>query len=238
MVVLNIIYLLFTVIQFSYLYGGGNMTLPANFTYAEYARRGFFELAAVTFINFVIVLSCTKFIKREDKRHLNIANILFAILILFTLNMLYSANLKLSLYEGSYGFTYLRVFVHIFMILLFILSLIVLAGIWYRKIPVMKAIIITTIVMYTIVNYVNIDAFIARKNIERFYSTGKLDVHYLNSLSYEAVPYIMEIKNVEDVIDIREIRDGINKKRNNLDRLESWQEFNFSKNKVRNLLKN
>ena len=34
---LNIIYLFFSIIQFSYLYGDG--TLPVDFTYAEYARR-------------------------------------------------------------------------------------------------------------------------------------------------------------------------------------------------------
>lgn len=237
LIVLNILYLIFTIIQFSYLYGGGNMTLPNGFTYAEYARRGFFELAAVTFINFVIVLCCLKYIKRENKKLMTIGNILFTILILFTLNMLYSANFKLSLYEGTYGYTYLRVFVHIFMLLLFILSLIVLIGIWYRKVPIVKSILVTAIIIYTIINYINIDAFIAKKNVERYYATGKIDVSYLTSLSYEAVPYLIDLSKVDDT----PIRDTINKELNNkrveLKKIKYWREFNFSRNRVDKLLK-
>jgi hypothetical protein len=237
LVILNIVYLIFTIIQFSYLYGGGSMTLPASFTYAEYARRGFFELAAVTFINFIIVLSCIKFVKRENKKLLTIVNILFTALILFTLNMLYSANFKLTLYESSFGYTYLRVFVHLFMLLLFILSIIVLIGIWYRKVPVMKSIIVITIIMYTVINYLNIDAFIARKNIERYHATGNLDVEYLTLLSFEAVPYMLELRNVNDN-NIREvIVKNLQNRKEALDRQNSWSEFNFSKNNARKLLK-
>jgi hypothetical protein len=237
LVVLNILYLIFTVIQFSYLYGGFNMTLPAGYTYAEYARRGFFELAAVTFINFIIVLCCIRYMKRENKKLIAVGNILFSILILFTVNMLYSANFKLSLYEGSYGYTYLRVFVHIFMLLLFILSIMVLIGIWYRKVPILKSILVTTVIMYTVVNYINIDGFIAKKNIERYYKTGKIDVSYLTSLSYEAVPYLIELRKVDDS-KIREAIDEklINKKAE-LDRQKYWSEFNFSRSRAYKLLK-
>lgn len=235
-VILNILYLFFTVVQFSYLYGGGTMTLPAGFTYAEYARRGFFELAAVTFLNFIIVISCVKFMKKENKKLTIASNVLFSILIFFTLNMLYSANLKLSLYEGTYGYTYLRVFVHLFMLLLFILCLIALAGIWYRKVSIIKSIILISIAMYTIVNYLNVDGFIARKNVELYFQTGKIDAKYLCTLSYEAVPYMLELKDVQD----NQVRDIVNKnlenKKEALAREKYWSEFNFSKDKARKLL--
>ena len=171
-------------IQFSYLYGGDNIALPANFTYAEYARKGFFELAAVTFINFIIVLSCLKYIKKDNKRLLKIANLLLTVLVAFTLNMLFSANFKLTLYEAAFGYTFLRVSVHLFMLLLFILCLVVAAGIWYRKIPIVKSIIVITIIMYTIINYLNIDGFIARKNIERYNETGKLDAYLFDFIVF------------------------------------------------------
>jgi hypothetical protein len=235
-VILNILYLFFTIVQFSYLYGGGNMTLPAGYTYAEYARRGFFELAAVTFINFIIVISCLKFMKKESKNLVITSNILFSILILFTLNMLYSANLKLSLYEGSYGYTYLRVFVHIFMLLLFILCLIALIGIWYSRVSIIKSIILVSIAAYTIVNYLNVDGFIARKNVELYFQTGKIDAKYLCTLSYEAVPYMLQLKDVQD----NQVRDIVNKnlesRKEVLAREKHWSEFNFSKDKARKLL--
>ncbi|MCG1013325.1 DUF4173 domain-containing protein, partial [Tepidanaerobacter sp. GT38] len=153
LVILNALYSVFTVIQFSYLYGGGNAALPAGLTYAEYARKGFFELAAVTFINFVIVLSCLKNIKKHNERLLKTAKFLLTVLVAFTLNMLFSANFKLNLYEEAFGYTFLRVCVHLFMLLLFILCLVTAAGIWYGKISIVKSIIIITLIMYTIMGY-------------------------------------------------------------------------------------
>lgn len=236
LVALNILYLIFTMIQFSYLYGGDNIALPADFTYAEYARKGFFELAAVTFINFIIVLSCLKYIKKDNKRLLKIANLLLTVLVAFTLNMLFSANFKLTLYEAAFGYTFLRVSVHLFMLLLFILCLVVAAGIWYRKIPIVKSIVVITIIMYTTINYLNMDGFIARKNIERYNETGKLDASYLTSLSFEAVPYLIELRdksnsNIKMVID-----KNLKYRKEVLDSENSWTEFNFSKNRTRKLL--
>jgi hypothetical protein len=234
--VLNIVYLLFSFVQFSYLYGGGTLTLPASFTYAEYARRGFFELAAVTFINFIIVLSCIKFIKRENSKLMAIVNVLFTILILFTMNMLFSANFKLTLYENTYGFTYLRVAVHLFMLLLFVLCIIVLAGIWIKKVPIVKSILLVSIIMYTIVNYLNIDAFIARKNIERYHSTVKIDAYYLTSLSYEAVPYMLELRNEKDNFISDTINNNLKHRVNALNTEKHWGAFNISKSKIKKLL--
>lgn len=236
LVALNILYLIFTLVQFSYLYGGGIVTLPAGFTYAEYARKGFFELAAVTFINFVIVLSCLKYVKKDNGKLLKLANLLLTVLVAFTLNMLFSANFKLTLYEAAFGYTFLRVSVHLFMLLLFILCLVVAAGIWYRRIPIVKIIILITIIMYTIINYLNIDGFIARKNIERYNETGKLDIHYLTSLSYEAVPYLLQLKD-NSSSDIKEVIDeNLKYRKEVLAKENSWTEFNLSKNRAKKLL--
>ncbi|MBU3146938.1 DUF4153 domain-containing protein [Clostridium sp. CF012] len=236
LVALNILYLIFTMIQFSYLYGGDNIALPANFTYAEYARKGFFELAAVTFINFIIVLSCVKYIKKDNKRLLKIANLLLTVLVAFTLNMLFSANFKLTLYEAAFGYTFLRISVHLFMLLLFILCLVVGAGIWCKKIPIVKSIVVITIIMYTLINYLNMDGFIARKNIERYNETGKLDAYYLTSLSFEAVPYLIELRDKSDSNIKIVIDKNLKYRKEVLDKENSWTEFNFSKNRTRKLL--
>lgn len=236
LVALNVIYLLFTMIQFSYLYGGEAVALPVNFTYAEYARKGFFELAAVTFINFIIVLTCLKYMKKDSGKLQNITKVLLSILILFNLNMLFSANFKLTLYEDTYGYTFLRVSVHLFMLLLFIQCLIVVAGIWCRKIHIVKNIIVITIIMYTVINYINIDGIIARKNIKRYYATGNIDICYLTSLSSEVVPYLIELKDNSDSNIKMIIDDNLKHRKQVLDKEQSWTEFNFSKNKVKKLI--
>lgn len=158
------------------------------------------------------------------------------ITVLVALNMLFSANFKLNLYESSYGYTFLRVAVHLFMLLLFILSLVVAVGIWYRKVPILKSIIVLTIVMYTVINYINIDGFVARKNIERYYETGKVDAYYLTTLSNEAVPYLIELRDNSDSEIKIIINDNLQHRKEILNNQNSWTEFNFSKNRIRKLL--
>jgi len=56
-----------------------------------------------------------------------------------------------------------------------------------------------SIVLFIVVmNFLNPDAFIARRNIERFEATGKLDINYLSHLSDDAIPVIIEVLNISN----------------------------------------
>ena len=44
----------------------GKMQLPEGYTYAQYAREGFFQLLAVSILNLILVLVCLSFF-RESK---------------------------------------------------------------------------------------------------------------------------------------------------------------------------
>ncbi|MFR8843973.1 MAG: DUF4153 domain-containing protein [Waltera sp.] len=39
----------------------GKMQLPEGYTYAQYAREGFFQLLAVSILNLILVLVCLSF---------------------------------------------------------------------------------------------------------------------------------------------------------------------------------
>lgn len=102
--VLNIVYLLFSIIQFTYLF----MQIGAkeNLDYAIYARRGFFQLMIVTIINFVIIL-LTNANKRETTKFVSIyTKIMNLFLIIFTGIMICSSFLRMYLYEQEYGYTF------------------------------------------------------------------------------------------------------------------------------------
>lgn len=236
LIIINLVYLLFTIVQFSYLYGG-ETALPNGFTYAEYARRGFFELILVTIINFTILIVTTIYTKKENKFS-DVLNIAYTLLVAFTFSMLYSAHYKMSLYESAFGYTYLRIFVHLFLVLLFILFLIVLSGIWVKKVPVAKLSIIAALLMYVFVNFVNVDSIITRKNIERYYKTGKIDIHYLASLSYDAVPQVIEFakdKNIDPSI-CKDLADYTANKKKLLNKDTKWYEFNYSRFRAKEIL--
>lgn len=233
--VINVVYLLFSIIQFSYLYVGID-TLPKGFNYAEYARKGFFQLTTVTVINFTIVLCSMKFMKKDNPVTNKIGNMFLSLLIIFTFNMLFSAHYKMSLYEKSYGLTYLRVFVHVFMLLLFILITIALIGVWNKKVPIAKASIVVTLIVYILLNYMNVDRLIARKNIERYHRTQNIDINYLTQLSYDATPELVKLINDENEEVVIKIKEYLNTENKRLKDYDSWCEFNFSKSKAKNMI--
>ncbi|MBW9151220.1 DUF4153 domain-containing protein [Clostridium estertheticum] len=230
---INIVYFLFSIVQFTYLYGGSNNFLPLKFTYSQYARKGFFELFIVTIINFTILLCSMKYIKTYNKVTNIISNVLLTLLVGFTVNMLFSAHFKMSLYEQIYGFTYLRIFVHIFMIMLFVLFIVALIGIWNRKMKLNKVLIVVVLIMYVLLNFVNVDKIIAGKNIDIYYKTQRIDVIYLETLSYDAIPEIVRLKNDPNIKLASEVNNYLKNVQKNLSQKRSWYEFNYSKFKAR-----
>ncbi|KAB3530013.1 DUF4153 domain-containing protein [Alkaliphilus serpentinus] len=229
--IINVAYLLFTIVQFSYLYGGGG--LPEGFTYAEYARRGFFELILVTIINLIILIFSTNLTKTGGEGVNKFLKGSYCLLIAFTFNMLISANYKMHLYEKAYGFTRLRIYVRTFMVLIGVSLLIILLAVWIKKIPVFKNVFIASLAIYMALNFMNVDGIIARENIQRYIETNKLDFNYLSSLSYDAIPEITKLINVEDE-DLRaRVKNHLTyEKKKLMEDYDRWFEYNYYKNKL------
>lgn len=237
LVLIDAIYLTFTIIQFSYLYGGATGALPTSFTYAEYARRGFFELIFVTLINLSILLLFISYRNLLDKISKNIINTLLSLTLIFTLVMLFSSNYKLTLYESSYGYTDLRIFVHMFLITLLILFAIILIGIWRDSFPLTKVLIISLLTIYVVVNYVNVEKIVAIENIKRFEQTTKIDFDYLSSLSYDALPAMIQLTESANVDIANAAKEYLQRKKLILaHENKSWYEFNYSKYRAKKLL--
>lgn len=243
LMLLNAVYGIFSAIQFKYLFGGDSFILPSSFSYAEYARRGFAELVAVTVINFAILAIGLTFVKKHNKKIFNAIKSLFTLLVVFTFIMLASAFYRMTVYEQAYGFTYLRIFVQAFMSMLFFMFIINFVYIWYRKLPIIKSYFIVALSVYIILNFANVDCIIATGNIDRYYKTGSIDEVYLNQLSYEAIPQIN--KFLEDLKDspgpnekkiISSITEDFRQEKENLLFHKSWQSFNISKNRALEIL--
>ncbi len=237
LIIINSVYLIFSVIQVSYLYGAGSQLLPQGFTYAQYARRGFFELVAVTIFNLAIILLNIKFVKKDYKKPYKLAKIALSLLVIFSLNLLFSANFKMFLYEEAYGLTYLRVFVHYFMGLLLVLLLLTLGRIWRSGFPLIKSYIIFSLIFYTTINFINVDTIIAKRNFQMFQKSGSIDVYYLQGLSYDAVPELVRLANNENPEISRQAHEYLQFKKAELSPPTPWQSFNYSQYKARTALK-
>jgi len=233
---LNIVYIVFAVIQFTYLFGGDTFILPSSFSYAEYARRGFFELVVVTVINFVILFFSITFVRKEGRKANIVIKSFLSALVFFTFILLISAFYRMVLYEMAYGYTYLRIFVQAFMILLFLLFIINLIYIWYSKMPIISAYILCSLILFIILNFANVDVIIAKNNINRYQSTGEIDIDYLEGLSYDAIAVTAGLLDCQDEEIAAQVKDYFEREKKILAEQSNWQSINLSKIRAQRIL--
>lgn len=197
---INLLFMLFIIVQLTYLFGGVNNITDQGFTYAEYARKGFFELIAVALISFYLIWFSDEAILDQNNKKPLVHKILTGILVVFVQLIMISAFKRLSLYEDAFGFTALRLYSHFFTVWLGVVFAFLLYKILINKRDerfFLKVAILSYVFLFTI-NIMNPDQFIARKNIERYLSTGKIDIAYLSNISNDAVPFLTKFINVKN----------------------------------------
>ena len=97
---MNILFFIFIFVQFTYLFGGKTNISAQGFTYAEYARRGFFELIEVAIISLFLLLVIEKYIIKEKTGHVLEFKILSTVLVIQVILIMASAFTRfISFYE-------------------------------------------------------------------------------------------------------------------------------------------
>lgn len=206
LVIVEFLFLVFNIVQITYLFGGEKMITSGDYTYSEYARKGFFELVAVS----VIAMGLIGLLAKLKRTKTNIQSLIFKLVsvsgLLLILPMAISAFYKLMMYEQEYGFTRLRAYSHLFIIYLVIMM--VWLGVklltHLKESKFLYGIYIFTLISLSVFAIINVDGTIARLNIEKYereVKEGKnvnLDVWYLSTLSYDAVPVIMDYYDKAD----------------------------------------
>ena len=96
-------------VQAAVLFGGHDLILRTDgLTYAEHARRGFFELEAVAALALGVIAATARWARRERPADERLARALLGLLCALTLVVLASALSRLWLYVDAYGATRLR----------------------------------------------------------------------------------------------------------------------------------
>lgn len=197
---INLLFVFFLFLQAMYLFGGAENIVSQGFTYAEYARKGFFELIAVAVFSFLILWKTEENVeKKEGLHHSAVFKYFSGALVFQVFVIMASAFMRLSLYEDAYGFTTLRLYSHAFILFLCAVFLVLLYKILVdrRENAFAHRIYLSVIAFLVCMNLLNPDAFIARQNISHFANVpDKLDTSYLQSLSTDAVPEIWNVLNV------------------------------------------
>ncbi|MEL7644977.1 MAG: DUF4173 domain-containing protein [Anaerolineaceae bacterium] len=192
---LNALLATFVLVQIKYFFAGAQNITLEGFTYAEYARRGFFELVVAAIITLLVHYGLASLTRREDRRRKVFFSILASLLLLQTGVILVSAFQRLSLYEAAYGFTQARLTAHVFMVFLGLglaLSIVMEITRTYKHLAV--SLLLVLLAFGLTLSFLNVDRTIARQNIQHAQAGNELDLAYLagGSLSEDAAPELFE----------------------------------------------
>ena len=201
LVAVDLLFGSFMLIQGAYFFGGLSTLERSGMTYAEYARRGFFELLAVAWLALGLLCALAVVTRRAEPRARRAFNAASALMIGLVLGLLVSAFQRMSLYELAYGYTELRIYTHTFMVwLAVVLGLFLMALLLGRAQIFWFGGLLAALIYLAGLNLANPDAQIVRANVGRLgapsaqgrYAGDQVDVFYLTELSADAIPPLVQ----------------------------------------------
>lgn len=204
-----VVYLVYLFSQLAYFSGGFAGILPQGYTLAEYARRGFFEMAWLCAINLGIIGLSVGLVEKKEGTPM-VTKLLCLFICVITVFFVAAASGKMFLYIGSYGLTRLRVLTQVIMLFLCVTTVLIALWLFIPKFPYMKCIIIVALVIGAVVFWADVDTVVARYNVNAYLSGSleSMDMSHLSSLGSAAVPYIAELaENATDVFVANQAKD-------------------------------
>jgi hypothetical protein len=194
---LNVLFAAFVVVQIGWLFGGEALVLrTTGLGYAEYARRGFFELTGVAALLLPVLLAAQALIPAPDARTIRRFRRLALSLVALLGVMLVSAAARMRLYIAYYGISADRLYATAFMIWLSIVfGWLVLTVLRARPRKFAAGMVLSGFAVLVTLNALNPDALVARANLARAEGgragAAGADPVYLASLGGDAVPMLV-----------------------------------------------
>jgi len=192
---INLLFLSFIAVQFTYFFGGEQLVLASDGpTYAEYARRGFFQLLAVALLVVALLLLAHWMHNPLSQTEKRLYQSLAAVMVVMTMIIEASAAHRMYLYTNAYGLTELRFYSSVFM------AWLVALFIWF-SVTVLReqrsrftfGALLIGLLFIGVLHVINPDARIADVNLARSqYGSQEFDAKYNSSLSADAVPTLLE----------------------------------------------
>ncbi len=187
---LDLLFAAFVAVQVRYLFGGADVVqATAGLTYAEYARRGFFELVWVAALALPLLLGAEAVLERRGPGDEWLFRGLAGTQLALVLAIMASALQRMRLYQAAFGLTELRLYTTAFMAWLavaaFWLGATVLVG---RRRRFALGALVTAAATVAGLNLLNPDALIVRVNAGRAVAASGFDYVYALRLSGDAVP--------------------------------------------------
>lgn len=193
---LNLLFAAFIAVQLRVYVGGeAYVRETAGLTFAEYARSGFWQLSFVAALVLGVIALAAWLAPKRARADRWTLRLLLGPLCLMSLVVIASALYRMYTYFETFGLTRLRVWVFTVEIWLAVLFVLVLACCWkLRAAWLPRAILASGALALLGLAAADPDALIARYNIAHEH---RLDLAYLQGLSDDAVPELMELSGEE-----------------------------------------
>ena len=231
---INILFLAFVGVQFRYLFGGADRVVASSsLTYAEYARRGFFELVAVAALVVPFLLLTQWLLPKQHTRLQRFHALLAAALVALVFVVMASALQRMRLYQQAFGLTELRLYTSAFMAWLFIVFVwLILTALRSRRDRFAFGVFIAGLVVLAGLNVLNPDAFIVRRNVAAASEVRPFDVTYALDLGPGAVPPL--IANLDKLSSEEQCTVAHELRRRYVNSDDDWQSWSWGRSRARN----
>ena len=200
------LFLSFVLVQARYLFGGVTHVLEtAGLTYAEYARRGFFELVVLSALALPLLIVTTSGARIETPVEKRVHRALAGTLVTLLLIMMGSALSRMNLYQAEYGWTLSRAYATTLMLWIGG-SMLWFAATSLRGVPerFMIGSISGALGMLAALVIVNPAGTIVRANAARVAVGRDFDVHR-EVLGIDGIPTLLDVlPAVSSQLDLRE----------------------------------
>lgn len=192
------VYLVYMFSQTAYFFSAFSGILPEGyeFSFAEYARRGFFETEAIAFINLVLMGGIQWKAVRRGNGELNpILKGIMTFISVFTILFIITALSKMVMYIGEYGLTVLRLFTSVFMIATAVIIVAFIIRVFNAELNTMKYAVVISLSLFTLLCLCGIDRTVAQYNVNAYLSGmhESVDLYTLEGLSESSIPYIYKL---------------------------------------------
>ena len=221
------VYLLYLISQLAYVVGGFAGILPQGYTLAEYARRGFFEMAWLCGINIGIIVFAVTLVRKTDHRAPLSTRLLCLFMGLVTLFLVAAASAKMASYIGGYGLTRKRVMVQLIILFFGLMALTVSVSLFVKKPRYMPVLLIGALLLGGAAFWVDVDTLVSSYNVTA-YQHGileQVDVDYLGTLSSGAIPHIARLTGDQDPQVAEEAKRIL---RRRADEFEDFRQWNYA----------
>ena len=198
---ISLCYILYLFSQLAYFFSAFRGFLPnGEITYAQYARKGFFEMCIIAIINLCIVALSLILSKKKNGKPSHLLKALTTYISFFTLIIIATSISKMVLYIDAYGMTILRLTTGTFMLFLAVVFISLIFRIFITKINIIKTALITAGCITFILGLVNVNTVCAMYNYNAYKSNRleNIDVKAIYELGDEGIPYIIKLSTSDD----------------------------------------